>query len=132
MTIRKNSHSGILRPIREFCGSEEGSVFPLIGLAFFVIMGVIGMAIDIGRAQLVESKLMNSMDAAGLAAGAKLNTATVQAEVEKFVQANYPDGYVDSVVSSIATAVTMMAKPSRYRERPSCRPLSCSCSASAR
>ncbi len=106
MTIRKNSHFGILRPIRAFCGSEEGSVIPLVALAFFVIMGVIGMAIDIGRAQLVESKLLNSIDAAGLAAGAKLNTATVQAEVEKFVHANYPDGYVDSVVTNIATAVT--------------------------
>ena len=106
MTIRKNSHFGILRPIRAFCESEKGSVIPLVGVAFFVIMGVIGMAIDIGRAQLVESKLMNSMDAAGLAAGAKLNTASVQAEVEKFVDANYPDGYVDSTVTSIATAVT--------------------------
>ena len=106
MTIRKNSHFGILRPIRAFCGSEKGSVIPLVGLAFFVIMGAIGMAIDIGRAQLVESRLMNSIDAAGLAAGAKLNTASVQNEVEKFVHANYPAGYADSVVSSIATAVT--------------------------
>lgn len=106
MTIGKSIHFGILRSIRAFCGSEKGSVIPLVGLAFFVIMGVIGMAIDIGRAQLVESKLMNSMDAAGLAAGAKLNTASVQAEVEKFVQANYPDGYADSVVTNIATAVT--------------------------
>ena len=106
MTIRKISHIGILRPMRAFCESEKGSVIPLVGLAFFVIMGVIGMAIDIGRAQLVESKLMNSMDAAGLAAGAKLNTASVQAEVEKFVHANYPDGYVDSVITNIATVVT--------------------------
>ncbi len=106
MAKRRNGHCGILQSIRAFCRSEKGSVLPLVGIGFFVIMGVMGMAIDIGRGQLVESKLLNSIDAAGLAAGAKLNTSTVQAEVEKFVYANYPDGYVDSVVSSITTAVT--------------------------
>ena len=74
MTKRKNGHCDILQSIRAFCQSEKGSVLPLVGIGFFVIMGVMGMAIDIGRGQLVESKLLNSIDAAGLAAGAKLNT----------------------------------------------------------
>ncbi len=106
MTIRKNGRYGILQLIRAFCRSEKGSIIPLVGVGFFVIMGVMGMAIDIGRAQLVESKLLNSLDSAGLAAGAKLNTLNVQTEVENFVHANYPDGYVDSVVSNITTTVS--------------------------
>ncbi len=106
MTIRKNGRYGILQKIRAFCRSEKGSVIPLVGVAFLVIMGVMGMAIDIGRAQLVESKLLNSLDSAALAAGAKLNTITVEDDVAGFVHANYPDGYVDSVVSNITTTLT--------------------------
>jgi len=110
MTIRNSFHRGIVQRIREFSRSEDGSIIPLVGICFMVIMGVTGMAIDIGRAQLVESKLLNSIDAAGLAAGAKVSTTNVQAEVEKFVHANYPDGYVDSVVSDILTTTSADAK----------------------
>ncbi len=86
--------------------SEQGGVLPLIGLAFMVMIGMMGMAIDIGRGQMVESKLLNTLDAAGLAAGAKLNSSDVQGEVEKFVHANFPDGYVDATISNIVTTVS--------------------------
>jgi len=93
--------------VRRFLRSEEGAVLPLIGLAITALIGVMGLAIDIGRAQIVHAKLLNAADAGGLAAGARLNsslTGTLQQEVEKYVKANFPDGYVDSHVTKV-TAV---------------------------
>ncbi len=94
------------RCLRGLFRSEHGGVIPLIGIAFLVMIGMMGMAIDIGRGQIVESKLLNTLDAAGLAAGAKLNSNNVQTEVEKFVQANFPDGYVDATISNIVATVS--------------------------
>lgn len=90
--------------VRRYLRSEEGAVLPLIGLAITVLIGMMGLAIDIGRAQIVHAKLLNAADAGGLAAGARLNSSmsgTLQQEVEKYVKANFPDGYVDSHVTSV-------------------------------
>ncbi len=58
MTIRKSSHFGILRPIRAFCESEKGSVIPLVGLAFFVIMGVDKRPLSSGQLLDPEKRLV--------------------------------------------------------------------------
>lgn len=81
--------------------SERGGAMPIIGLAFVVITCSIGLAIDIGRGQLVEAKLYNALDTAGLAAGAKISNVNVQTEVERFVASNFPEGYVGATVSNV-------------------------------
>ena len=101
--VRKSS---LCERFARYGEAQNGGVIPLIGLAFFVMIGMMGMAIDIGRGQMVESKLLNTLDAAGLAAGAKLNSSNVQTEVEKFVHANFPDGYVDATISNIVATVS--------------------------
>ncbi|MGE3770936.1 MAG: pilus assembly protein TadG-related protein [Bdellovibrionales bacterium] len=80
---------------------ERGSAIPLIGLTLFALVGTAGVAVDSGRAYLVQSRMLTAVDAAGLAAGSSVSTQNVQSEVEKYMDANYPDGYVDSTITSV-------------------------------
>ncbi|WP_246008332.1 pilus assembly protein TadG-related protein [Afifella aestuarii] len=80
---------------------EDGSVAPLIGFSALGLIVVIGFAIDVGRAQLVQAKLLNAADAGGLAAGSRIHSTNVQDEVEQFVRANFPDGYANAHIASV-------------------------------
>lgn len=92
--------------LRVFSCSEGGGVMPLIGVASFVLFGIIGLALDTGRAQLVHAKLLNSADAAGLAVGARLSTVDLNAEAAKFVKANFPLGYADATVTNVSAVAS--------------------------
>ncbi|WP_169738471.1 TadE/TadG family type IV pilus assembly protein [Afifella pfennigii] len=93
------------RLVRRYLRSEDGALLPLIGLASVALIGTVGLAIDIGRAQLVHAKLLNAADAGGLAAGAKLNSSSVQDDVDTYVRANFPTGYASSQVTSVTATV---------------------------
>ena len=94
----------LMNILKRLSGCERGSAIPLIALALFATVGMTGLAVDSGRAYLVQQRLLTAIDAAGLAAGSTVSTQNVQAEVEKYLAANYPDGYVDSsVVNVVAT-----------------------------
>ena len=46
---------------------ERGAVFPIIAVLLVGMVGASGAAIDMSRTQLVQAKLVSSLDAAGLA-----------------------------------------------------------------
>ena len=75
---------------------QRGSILPLFGILLGAIVAVTGLAIDYGRAQTVQSKLHAALDAAGLAAGATAKSRDVEKEVLKFVEANFPQGYMET------------------------------------
>ena len=85
--------------------AEDGVTLPLIALSLLALVGVSGAAIDVARMQLVQAKLSASMDAAGLAAGATLNTADTSAEVNKYLTVNFPAHYLGS--STPTASVTL-------------------------
>lgn len=80
----------------KYCAAQNGTVLPLFGLALFAILGATGLAVDYGRAQMVQSKLHSAIDAAALAAGAMSFTRDVDKEVRKFAEANFPQGYMNT------------------------------------
>jgi Flp pilus assembly protein TadG len=80
---------------------ERGSTIPLIALSFTVLSGIVGLSIDTARAQLVQSKLSAALDAAGLAAGSSVSTTNLLAEVQKYMNANYPAGANGATVTKI-------------------------------
>lgn len=69
--------------------SEEGSVLPLVGVAMFVLLGGTGLAVDVGRMELARSKLQSSLDSAGLAVGAAVNSVNINDEMKKYMEANF-------------------------------------------
>lgn len=85
--------------------SEQGSALPIIGLSVAALVASSGLAVDMGRAQLVQSKLSSSLDAAGLAAGSTVSTVDVGTEVNKYVNANFPSGYLGSQLGEVSSSL---------------------------
>lgn len=91
--LRSRLLAGLIR-------NRSGSVLPIVALCGLVIIGVAGFAIDAGRLALMHSMLQSSIDAAGLSSAAKMTTAAVDDEIEKFINANFSSAYVGAKVTS--------------------------------
>ena len=89
-----------------FWESDSGMTLPMLAMAFMAITGFVGSAIDIGRVQLVQSKLSFALDAAGLAAGSTLSTANATTEVNKYLAANFPAGYLGAAAPTATVTLS--------------------------
>lgn len=102
---RCKSHDGSLRSkLSLFIKEECGSTMIIVGLSFLALVGSTGIAIDMARAQLAQSKLSSSLDAAGLAAGSTVSTANLTSEATKYLNANYQD-YMSSDITDFTVSV---------------------------
>lgn len=90
---------------RAFAREERGVTLPLVGLAIFALVGSVGIAVDTGRAQIVQSKLSASLDAAGLAGGATVSTTNLESEVTKYLNANF-NNYMDATITDLDISVS--------------------------
>lgn len=93
-------------PQTTFARDESGMTLPMLGLAFFAMIGFVGVSIDTARLQLVQSRMTYALDAAGLAAGSTMNTANVLSEVQKYVNANFPAKYMGASTPQITATVS--------------------------
>jgi Flp pilus assembly protein TadG len=93
----------VLRKLVHLRSSDDGSVAPLVGLTFLALVCAAGVAIDLGRGQVAQSKLQASLDAAGLAAGATVSQNPTEEELrpeaEKYLYANFAGKTVDAVIT---------------------------------
>ncbi len=89
-----------------FARNESGATLIIVGLAFMMLMAAIGTAVDIGRGQLMQAKLQNAIDAAGLAAGSAINSTDIQAEIEKYVNLNFAQNLHGTTVTSLTHTVS--------------------------
>ena len=90
----KNGFSNwLLSRARAFARAERGAVAPLVGIGAIMLVGATGVAIDTARLQLVQTRLSNSLDAAGLAAGATVSTTNATTEAKKYLNSNF-NGYM--------------------------------------
>ena len=95
-----------MQTLRRFLRSETGMTLPLMAFSLVALTGFVGIAIDTGRMQMVQSKLQFSLDAAGLAAGSTVSTASINSEMTKYLAANF-NGYMGAtVIGSSVTANT--------------------------
>jgi Flp pilus assembly protein TadG len=90
---------------KQWFKDTAGAVMPLMAVSIIGLVGMTGAAVDTGRAQLVQSKLSSALDAAGLAAGSNINTQDVQAEVQKYFDANFPNEYLGAEVTELTAVV---------------------------
>ena len=83
--------------------SERGAVAPLVGFCVIMLVGAVGVAVDVGRGQVTQSKLQASLDAAGLAAGAvvgqTLTEEILKPEAQKYLNANFLGKTVDATIT---------------------------------
>lgn len=95
MNIRAYLH------IRDFSRSESGSALVMVSLATFMLLAATGMAIDLGRVQVVQSRLSSALDAAGLAAGTVANSGNINTTATKYFNANFPANYMGSTIQPV-------------------------------
>jgi len=71
----------------------RGSVLILVGLGILVLVGLAGAGIDLGRQQIVSSKLQSASDAAAIAAGSAPAGQEIQT-AQRYFNLNFPDSYL--------------------------------------
>lgn len=86
--------------------NEEGSVFIIGAVAALAVVGAVGIAVDAGRAQMAQTKLQNALDAAGLAAGASVNSSDLEAVAQKYLAVNFSDGNLGTTVTNVTTVLS--------------------------
>jgi Flp pilus assembly protein TadG len=91
-----------LRALRRFVHDESGMTLPLLGLSMVALTSLSGMAIDGARMEMAQSKLQSSLDAAGLAGGSTVNTANLNTEVSKYLNANF-NGYLGATITGTSS-----------------------------
>lgn len=83
----------------------RGSVFAIVAFSMLAVVGSTGLAIDVGRSQMVQSKLQSAVDSAALAVGATVSTANLTALASKYVNVNFSQGTMGATLTSVtATA----------------------------
>ena len=93
------------RLLRSLAVEQKGSMALFVGLGLFCLVAATGVAVDMSRLQTVRAKLAHALDAAGLAAGAKVYSSDAQTIVSNYMKVNFPAGFLNSNV--ISTAVTV-------------------------
>ena len=90
------------RKLRALWSCDRGSVAPLVGVAMITLVGAVGVAVDVGRGQVAQSKLQASLDSAGLAAGAMvgqtLDSEDLKPEAEKYLSANFNGETIEATI----------------------------------
>jgi Flp pilus assembly protein TadG len=92
--------------MRRFLRNTEGSAMMLVGLGGMMLIAATGVAIDMGRVQVVQSRLSNALDAAGLAAGNGVNSGNPSTIVNNYFYANFPVGYMGATISQPTIVVS--------------------------
>ena len=93
--LRRNWRVGL----RRLAGDQRGAVMAIVGLAIIPLFAVIGLSIDSGRGYMLKSKLSYAIDAAGLAGGRAFDTDLREDDIAMFFEANFPPGYMGSVLA---------------------------------
>src|SRR5579885_2227457 len=94
-----------MRSIRSFLRHEEGSLIPAMASMMIVMIGAVGVAVDMGRLHLVQNRLSSALDAAGLAAGASTGS-NAQSVASNYMALNYPNGYMGSTLGDVNATVS--------------------------
>ncbi len=88
-----------------FFRNNRGAVAPIVAMAVGALVAAAGAATDYARAQMVQTKLSDTLDAAGLAAGSTMSSQQdVQDTAQNYFKVNFPSGYMRS--SAQLTGVT--------------------------
>lgn len=91
-----------------FRRDEEGATAILVAAAIIPLIGALGLATDTARAYMVKARLSQALDAAALAGGRYILSATDrEAEARIFFEANFPRGYLGSDVGGEDLVITV-------------------------
>lgn len=84
-----------------FWRQRGGAVAVLIGVAIVPLIAVMGLAVDAGRAYLVQTKMSHAVDAAALAGGKAIFASYRDEDVQKLFDANFPANFLDAAAEPL-------------------------------
>ena len=85
-----------MRSQRSSITADSGQILPLMGLLVFVIIGLMGLAVDVGRIYVARAQLGRAVDAAALAGAKQLpNITAADGKARAYIAANDPDATID-------------------------------------
>lgn len=85
---------------------SRGVVSVIVGFGILALVGAVGVAVDVGRGQMAQTKLQNALDAAGLAAGATVNSSDITAEVTKYLNVNFTQGTLGATITRVSPVLS--------------------------
>ena len=85
---------------------EGGAIAAIIALAMIPLFAATGLAIDVGRSYLLQSKLSYAIDSAGLAGGRAFDSDNRLNDVLMFFEANFGEGTTDASLKTGSPSVT--------------------------
>lgn len=89
--------SGVLMVLRNYLAQTTAATAVMFALVVPVVVGSVGVAVDMSTAYMVKKRLSHALDAAALAAAATGGTDTeVKAKVQQFFNQNYPSYKIGS------------------------------------
>lgn len=85
----------------DYMRHQSGVVAVAFGLMIPVVVGAVGMSVDMAQSYLVKARLSSALDAAALAAAASGSDdiGVLQDKVDAFIEANYPPGRIGSTIN---------------------------------
>jgi len=79
-----------------FLKDRKGAVAITIALMSVALIGLIALGVDFARSYAVKSRLGYAIDAAALYGGSNIASPTVEADMRKIFDANFPNDYLGS------------------------------------
>lgn len=90
-----DKHNAIKSMITKFGRDTRGGLAITFAVLLPVIVGSVGMSVDLARSYLVKERLGGALDAAALAAAAsESDPAAIEQRVQEFFDANYPESKI--------------------------------------
>lgn len=92
-----------------FLRNEQGSVFIFVGLAIIVLIGVVGIALDLGTQSMIKTRMQTAADAAALAGAIPDGATTAEREAiaRRYFALNYPDNYLQTDLTAENVGITV-------------------------
>jgi Flp pilus assembly protein TadG len=87
--------------VSRFTRDRDGAVLPLVGIVSIALIGATGFGIDVARMVLLHSSLQSAIDAGALSTVARLDEATIDAQLRKFTIANFANGQIGATLDSL-------------------------------
>jgi Flp pilus assembly protein TadG len=77
-----------------FWCDRRGGIAIFTAAAMIPLIGALGLATDVARSFLVKSRLQDAVDAAALAGGKVIASASRDTDINAYFRANFPSGYM--------------------------------------
>ncbi|MCP5380850.1 MAG: hypothetical protein H6912_00640 [Kordiimonadaceae bacterium] len=93
--------SRIIKIGRELRLNQKGAILIQVALSATVLIGMLGIGVDLGRAYLYRSQLSGALDAAALAGAKSFHSATRDAEIQAFFDSNFDSSLMGGQVQEL-------------------------------